>query len=422
MFLRLLYQSFRRQQRRKLLAGVAVSLGVAVATAMIAVATDIGDKMNRELRSFGANLVVYPEEDTLDVEIGGVNLKPISEGTYLKEADLSKIKTIFWRHNIVGFAPFLPVQGEISSAGKKQATELVGTYFSKTLTAGKETFITGVLKTHPWWKVEGAWPRDDSNNEVLMGAALASRLGLRVGQPVSFGGRKLRVVGILASGGVEDSRLVSPLPLAQEIAGQPGGLRRIYVSALTKPEDDFARRDPSTMSPEMRDRWYCSPYANSIAYQLREIIPHSRAEQIRQVAQTEGAVLARIRGLMLLITIAALIAALVAVSATMATAILERQREIALMRAMGARSSAIAALFLAESAVLAMVGGLIGFALGSLIARQVGLAIFDAHITFQPILLPLVLLLAGVIVFVGSVAPITRAARSQPAAVLRGEL
>src|SRR5262249_62219923 len=63
MFLPLLSQSFRRQQRRKLLAGIALSLGVAVATAMIAVATDIGDKLNRELRSFGANLVVYPEED-----------------------------------------------------------------------------------------------------------------------------------------------------------------------------------------------------------------------------------------------------------------------------------------------------------------------------------------------------------------------
>lgn len=399
-----------------------MSLGVAVATAMIAVATDIGDKMSRELRSYGANLVVYPEEDTLDVEIGGVNLKPISDGTYLKEADLPKIKTIFWRHNIVGFAPFLPVQGEVSFAGKKQAAEMVGTYFSKTLTAGKETFTTGVQKTHSWWKVEGAWPRDDSTNEVLVGAAMASWLGLKAGQALSFGGRKLRVAGILTSGGAEDSRLVSSLPLAQEIAGQPGGLRRIYVSALTKPEDDFARRDPSTMSPEMRDRWYCSPYANSIAYQLREIIPHSRAEQIRQVAQTEGAVLSHIRGLMLLITIAALIAALMAVSAAMATAIMERKGEIALMRAIGARSTVIAVLFLAESAVLAAIGGVIGFALGSLMARQVGLTVFGAQITFQPILFPVVLLLAGVIVFIGSIAPITRAARAQPAVVLRGDV
>lgn len=191
MFLRLLYQSFRRQQRRKLLAGVALSLGVAVATAMIAVATDIGDKLNSELRSFGANLVVYPEEDTLDVEIGGVNLKPVTSGGFLREADLPKIKTIFWRHNILGFAPFFPVSGEVRSPKEKRPAELLGTYFSKRLLAGKESLTTGVLKTHPWWRVEGAWPQDDSTSEVLAGTALASQLGVRPGDTLSFAGHKL---------------------------------------------------------------------------------------------------------------------------------------------------------------------------------------------------------------------------------------
>ena len=105
MFLRLVYESFRRQKRRKLLAGVAIALGVGVATAMIAVATDIGDKINRELRSYGANLIVTPQEDTLDVEIGGVNLKPPSDGAYLNEGDLPKIKGMYWRNNILGFRP-----------------------------------------------------------------------------------------------------------------------------------------------------------------------------------------------------------------------------------------------------------------------------------------------------------------------------
>src|SRR5215813_14819989 len=104
MFARLLYESFRRQKRRKLLAAVAITLGVGVATAMIAVATDIGDKINRELRTYGANLLVTPQEDTLDLEIGGVNLKPPSDGAFLDEADLPKIQGMFWRHNIVGFA------------------------------------------------------------------------------------------------------------------------------------------------------------------------------------------------------------------------------------------------------------------------------------------------------------------------------
>ena len=75
MFGRLVYESFRRQKRRKLLAGIAITLGVGVATAMIAVATDIGDKISRELRTYGANLIVTPQEDTLDVQIGGVDLK-----------------------------------------------------------------------------------------------------------------------------------------------------------------------------------------------------------------------------------------------------------------------------------------------------------------------------------------------------------
>src|SRR5580765_7085970 len=113
MFARLVYESFRRQKRRKFLAGVAITLGVAVATAMIAVATDIGDKINRELRSLGANLVVFPQEDSLDIEIGGVNLKPPSDGAYLNEADLPKIKGMFWRHNILGFSPMLPVNVDV---------------------------------------------------------------------------------------------------------------------------------------------------------------------------------------------------------------------------------------------------------------------------------------------------------------------
>src|SRR6266567_3017139 len=145
MFGRLLYESFRRQRRRKLLAGVAIALGVTVATAMIAVATDIGDKINRELRSYGANLLITPQEDTLDVEIAGVNLKPPTEGAFLNEAELPKIKGMFWRNNIVGFAPMLPAN--VTVAGTN--TTLLGTYFAKQIQFGKQDFVTGVRITHP---------------------------------------------------------------------------------------------------------------------------------------------------------------------------------------------------------------------------------------------------------------------------------
>src|SRR6266852_452330 len=151
MFLRLLYESFRRQKRRKLLAGVAVTLGVAVATAMIGVATDIGDKISRELRSYGANLVVTPQEDTVDVEIGGVNLKPPSDGAFLNEADLPRIKEIFWRNNIIGFSPMLPVNVKVGGQSESEVVTLLGTYFSKQLKSGSHEFVAGVRITNPWW-------------------------------------------------------------------------------------------------------------------------------------------------------------------------------------------------------------------------------------------------------------------------------
>jgi putative ABC transport system permease protein len=421
MFVRLVYESFRRQKRRKFLAGAAITLGVTVATAMIAVATDIGDKINRELRTIGANLLVTPQEDSLDVEIGGVNLKPPTDGAFLDEADLPKIKGTFWHNNITGFAPMLPVTGKLEHDGQQQDVTLLGTYFAKQVAFGNESFTTGVRSTHPWWKVSGAWP-DDNSHDVLLGEKLASRIGDKSGDQITLFGRQFHVSGILSTGAAEDDQIVAPLAVAQEILGKPGAVRRVYVSALTKPEDALARRDPKSLSGPMYDRWYCSPYPQSIAYQLQEAIPHSHAEQIRQVAQNEGAVLTRIEGLIFLITLAALFASALAVSAAMATAIFERRSEVGLMKALGASKLAVASVFFAEATLLAIVGGLAGFAAGGLLARQIGRSIFDSQIAIQPVLLPVVLVVAVLVTFAGSAAAIRRAVQLDPVFALRGEL
>jgi putative ABC transport system permease protein len=432
MFARLVYESFRRQKRRKLLAGAAITLGVTVATAMIAVATDIGDKINRELRTIGANLVVTPEEDSLDVEIGGVNLKPPSDGAFLNEADLPKIKSTFWHNNITGFAPMLPVNVAVMRAHTDfmQNETLVGTYFAKQLSYGNVAFTTGVRTTHPWWRVSGAWPSDDSS-DILVGERLAKRRWLKTGDEVWLSepylvahasDETIRVSGILSTGGPEDDEIVAPLGLAQRLLAKPGAVRRVYVSALTKPEDALARRDPKSMSGPLYDRWYCSPYPQSIAFQLQEAIPHSHAEQIRQVAQNEGAVLTRIEGLIFLITLAALFASALAVSAAMATAIFERRAEVGLMKALGAGKLAVASVFFAEATLLAVIGGLVGFAAGGLLAHQIGRSIFDSQITIPPVLLPVILSIAVIVTFAGSALAIRKAVRLDPVFALRGEL
>jgi putative ABC transport system permease protein len=298
---------------------------------------------------------------------------------------------------------------------------VLGTYFAKPLAYGKEEFTTGVRSTHPWWNVSGAWP-DDSSRNVLLGERLAARLGEKAGDEITLAGRPLRVSGILSTGGAEDDEVVAPLALAQEILGRPGAVRRVYVSALTKPEDAFGRRDPKSLSGAIYDRWYCTPYPQSIAFQLAEAIPHSHAEQIRQVSQNEGAVLTRIEGLIFLITLAALFASALAVSAAMATTMFERRAEVGLMKALGAGKFAVAAIFFAEATLLALIGGLAGFVVGGALAHQIGHSIFNSDISIPPVLLPVILAIAVIVTFAGSAAAIRRAVGLDPVFALRGEL
>ena len=434
MFLRMLGESFVRQRRRKLLAGLAILLGTTAVTAMLALATTIGDRIHRELAVYGANIVVYPKADTLDVKIGDQTLRPATGGAYLHESDLEKLHGIFWANNITGLSPELDAT---ISLGKMDAVPpspvpAVGFWFQHNFGGAKSSLITGATQLHPWWKLQGSAPQ--RNNQIVLGASLAKDLKIAIGDRLMVLGisdvaEPATVTGILTTGDATETKAVFSLDTLQQYAGLPDAVSRVDVSARTKPEDAFARKDPDSLTPKQRDIWYCRPYANSIAYQIREAIPGAEAQQVRQVEQSEGTILERIGGLMWLVSAAALLAAAVAVSAAMATAVLERRTEIGLMRSLGASKGRIASLFYAEAGLLALIAGVVGYAVGSLLAALLTAKIFGepSGITqrfamehaFNPVLLPVVLAMALLVAIAGSTASIRSALRMDPSAVLR---
>jgi putative ABC transport system permease protein len=427
MFLRIVSDSFTRKPRRKMLTAAALALGMAVATATLEVSLDVGDRLAREFRSLGANLLVTPVSDTLPLEIGGVDYRPVDAGAYLPEGDLGKLKTIFWRNNVMGFAPFLDVPVHIAAVGLQDNSraELIGTWYSHAVMVPDDSsFTTGVSATDPAWHIDGRW-FSDASDEGVAGADLARQLNLHAGSEVKIeaGGRShtLKITGVVSTGGREDSSILAPLAIAQDLAGRPGQYRRLLVSALTKPADAFSERDPSTMTPAEYDRWYCSPYITSISHQIQQQLPGVDVRAIRQVAEGEWRILTRVSGLMWIVTIAALLAAALAVGATSATTVLERRSEIGLMKALGASRRAVGAFFAAEQLFLALVGGVLGYALGILLARALGLEIFGVAPALRWILLPIVLVLAAAVALLGSLLPLGRASRVDPAPVLRGE-
>jgi putative ABC transport system permease protein len=437
MFLRLVADSFRRRPRHKLLTGAALALGMAVATAALSVSLDVGDRLAHEFRSLGANLLVTPQADSLPLEIGGVDYRPVNAGAYLPESDLPKLKTIFWHNNIIAFAPIFELRVEEENPSKQtlahpqiNRVRLIGTWAQHAVAVSDgHMFVTGIEKTNPWWHVEGRWFADDAL-EGVVGAKLASRAGITAGDtlgvvPVFSQTAVLpipiTIVGVLSTGGAEDDAIVAPLDIAQGLADQHGLYRQLYVSALTKPEDDFGRRDPATMKPDELERWSCSPYVSSIAYSIKQVLPGADVRVIRRVAEGEGRVLTRVQTLLWLVTLAALFAAALAVGASAAASVIERRTEIGLMKALGAGSGMVGFLLAAEQLLLAVVGGGVGYAVGILLARLVGQKIFGA--APQPSLLVLLVIvgLAAVVTLLGSALPLCRASRYEPAPILRGE-
>jgi len=431
MFLRLVADSFTRRPRRKLLTAAALSLGMAVVTAALSVSLDVGDRLANEFRSLGANLVVTPEADSLPLEIGGVDYRPVNAGAYLPEADLPKLKAIFWHNNIMAFAPLLEVQGEalpLASHGWIEPVSMVGTWADHLVSLPDGgTFHTGIAKTNPWWQIDGRWFSDDSK-ECIAGVSFAQKNRISVGDLISLASGGVtripgphKVTGILTSGGPEDNAILVPLHEAQLLAEKPGQYRKLYVSALTKPEDDFGRRDPATMNKEDLERWICTPYISAIAYSIKETLPGTEVRVIRRVADGEGVILKRVQALLWLVTLSALLAAALAVGASAAASVIERRSEIALMKALGAGSGTVGFLLAAEQLLLAFVGGGVGYSVGTLLARAVGQKVFGVVPGASLLVLAVVLVLAAVVTLLGSALPLRRAARYEPAPILRGE-
>jgi len=438
MFFRLVADSFGRRPRHKLLTGAALALGMGVATAALSVALDVGDRLAKEFRSLGANLVVTPKADSLPLEIGGVDYRPVNAGAYLPEADLPKLKTIFWHNNIMAFAPILEVRAEAlpfaPEGGQHQAgkwiedVSVVGAWAEHAVPLPDAAeFRTGVAKTNPWWRVDGRW-FSDNEKECVIGVAFAQKNRIRVGDSISLATgdntkipTPLKVTGILASGGPEDESIVIPLSHAQSLAGKPGQYRKLYVSALTKPEDAFAKRDRKTFTPAEYDRWFCTPYISSIAFQIEQELPGTDVRVIRRVAEGEGRILTRVQTLLWLVTLAAMLAAALAVGASSAASVIERQVEIGLMKALGAGSGTVGFLLAAEQLLLAFVGGGVGYALGIVLARLLGERIFGAAPEPTLLVFFVVIGLAAIVTLLGSAIPMRRASRIEPAPILRGE-
>lgn len=404
MYARLLIESLRRGTRRKLLAVSAVALGTLGATALGEVVLASGDRLAAEMGSYGANLVMTPARarDTLAV------------------ADLVKVRRIFWRNNIAAVSPTLDlrVRMQPGTPGETVAP-LVGAWFDHPLEAG---FRTGLPRTRPTLSVAGRWPRDGAP-EAALGRRLAGRLGLQAGSELraalSSAEERLRVVGIVTSGGEEDDQAFAPLEAVERLAALPGRFTRAEVFALTVPESRNKQPDPQRMSPADYETWFCTAFPSSIALQLKQSVPGARADVVYGVTQATADVLGRLRWVLTALAVVALAGAAVGVTAAMTATVIERRLEAGLLVAIGAPRNRVVLFFLSEAALLGLLGGLTGGALGLLGGRLLGSGALGVSVPWMPILLPFAALLGLTVAVAASAMPVARALERYPAEILK---
>ncbi|MGE5578333.1 MAG: ABC transporter permease, partial [Syntrophothermus sp.] len=238
----LLWRSFQRRRRRVMAAVLAVLMGSSMVTAFLGVATDISGKLGRELRAYGANILVVPRGGDLEAEstAPGTALGATTAlKATLKEGELVAITSGPAREQVVGAAPYLYAVVEIKTgSGGPKKVVLAGVRFAL------------MSQVSPWWKVEGDGRRaeDQDGNQIgseaespagmVIGAAVARKLRLRPGDAFLIeapGGMEERftVTGVVNTGGPEDDQVFADLDVAQKLTGQPEAISMIQVSALT---------------------------------------------------------------------------------------------------------------------------------------------------------------------------------------------
>lgn len=426
MFWRIVKGALFRQKGKMALIAFTVALGASLATSMLNTMLGVGDKVNQELKTYGANINVLPKEASLLDDLYGMQEKEGQVQKYLKESELPKIKTIFWAYNIVDYTPYLNTW--VSCNNDSKHTKMVGTWFNKhmDLPTG-ESIDTGMIRLKNWWEVQGEWLSEDDKDSVMLGKIFADRNGFKVGDEIQLKSnnldKKLKVKGIFSSGSDEDAFIYSTLKTAQEFAGVTGVVNKVEVSALTTPDNDLARKaakNPLSLTIKEWEVWYCTAYVSAICYQITEVMTDSVAKPIRQVAESEGDILNKTTLLMVLITVLTLIGSGFGISNLITASVMERSNEIGLQKAIGASNGRIISIILVEIILTAIFGTVIGYGVGLLLTQIIGLTVFGSAIAPTAMVVPIVAILIILVTILGSIPAIRYLLNLNPTEVLHG--
>ena len=481
MFLRMITASLLRRRSRMLIALLSIGIGATILSGLVTIYYDVPRQMGAQFRSYGANMLLLPADgETLD----SAKLETVLEGFPEEELvgaapyryvrlDMTSRQQSFTSagtdfEQVLKTSPYFSVEGRYPESGREV---LVGKEIAETI--GVKVGSSMELTFQPAIRdASGDASADWVPNAKLVGSAEGWSGGIvSVGvtldenariaeitvdastQTEEFGGRTQtdeaflsqfigkalpltlgEDVDALSGATVTSTAIIEALNGARGIAtaAQPRTVNYNVVGILTTggEEEGYVFMSlPDMVSLTGEDKLdvtelsvsagadQLEAYAEQITGAGEGVI----ARLVKRVTRSETAVLSKLQALVFLVTEVVLVLTMICVSTTMMAVVSERRREIGLRKALGASDNSIRAEFLGEGMFLGALGGVMGTVLGFVFAQVVSVNVFGSSITFQPLLLPVTVIVSMAIAAVSCLAPIKRAVGIDPALVLKGE-
>ena len=429
MFFTMLWGAVFRRRSRAMMAVIASLVGAATLFCLASVCVAVPQQMNEEMRAYGANLIVTPASATGKSQ--GIDTATVRNVTALIGAGHS-VKSAAYRYESV----------RINSAPYT--------------IAGVDVKAVRALNRH--WNVTGDWP---GSGNVMVGRDVADALGVKVGSRVTIGyraadasssasssasaksdsdestetaessaqgtqstqttqgeqttqatengrvssdimdnnGTEFRIAGIVDTGGNEDSIIYATTADVSKLAGHERGA-------------DVVEYSVNAMGDEL------NAIVNRINKNTNTAV---KAQTVTKITSSDTRIIAMLQTLFWIVSLVVLVLTLVGVGTTISSIVSQRRNEIGLRKALGADSRAIGVEFYVESGIYGLIGGLLGTAIGYVLARVLCATVFGRAIGFDWLLGTGSLLLSVAIAVIASIPPVRRATRIDPAIVLREE-
>ena len=376
MFLKMITASLVRRRSRMLVALLAIAVGATILSGLVTIYIDVPRQMGAEVRNYGANMIFMAS----------------SNEAVFDDAAVQEGLTLIKSGQLVGVAPY--------------RYETVRIHEQPVVAAG--TDLNEVQTTSPYWMIEGDWGTSDG--DLMVGRNIAESLNLHVGDMVNVMGpteensedqlnfgEDMKLTGIVETGGKEEDYIYMSMTDLEKLVGEG--------------ELDVAELSVSATSEELNS------YVSKIDEKVDSITPRL----VKRVTQSESTVLSKLQALVFLVTAVVLVLTMICVATTMTAVVAERRKEIGLRKALGASDSSIIKEFMGEGLLLGGTGGIVGSILGFVFAQYVSVRVFASSIRYQPLLLPVTILVSILITGLACLIPVKNATTIDPALVLKGE-